>query len=367
MHYWSVWHEGKPFSAYMDVRPRFCSEFGFQSLSSFDGASSFLPPGEFNITSPSMEHHQRHPRGNTIILETMSRYFRMPSGFRETLYLSQVQQAMAIRTAVSYWRSLMPHCMGTLYWQLNDVWPVASWSSLEYDGRWKLLHFEARRFFDPIFLSLFIKDGTIHAVGVNDGDNPIHGDLVLCLRRFDGTLLMDIASDGDLAPQGATELWQMPIASLPCRPEEVYLAAHLEGVRAEILRRSQLFLSDPKRCNLVDPRIEAHVEEGNNGPILQLAAHAPAFFIDPRAEGIPGRFEDAGFYMLGGETKRLRFLPPKGKPVPNASQLRAALHIMHLRASYESARSAPPFDSFQNRLRRINRIRFILIHITGSK
>ncbi len=367
MHYWSVWHEGKPFSAYLDVKPRFCSEFGFQSLSSYETAASFLPPGEFNITSPSMEHHQRHPRGNTIILETMSRYFRMPSGFRETLYLSQVQQALAIRTAVSYWRSLMPHCMGTLYWQLNDLWPVASWSSLEYDGGWKLLHYEARRFFDPVFLSLFVKDGVIHAVGVNEGEHPVLGDLVLCLRRFDGSLLMDIAADGDLAPQGVTELWKMPISSLPCRPEDVYLAAHLEGVRAglprspgaarphsvapagstidgvpsvaggraEILRRAQLFLTEPKRCKLVDPRIEAHVEDRSGGPVLQLTAHAPAFYIEARAEGIPGRFEDAGFYMLGGETRHLRFISPEGESAPSASKLRSALRLMHLRASYE--------------------------------
>ncbi|HUW40631.1 MAG TPA: glycoside hydrolase family 2 protein [Rectinemataceae bacterium] len=367
MHYWSVWHEGKPFSAYLDVKPRFCSEFGFQSLSSYETAASFLPPGEFNITSPSMEHHQRHPRGNTIILETMSRYFRMPSGFRETLYLSQVQQALAIRTAVSYWRSLMPHCMGTLYWQLNDLWPVASWSSLEYDGGWKLLHYEARRFFDPVYLSLFVKDGVIHAVGVNDGEHAVLGDLVLCLRRFDGSLLMDIAADGDLAPRSATELWKMPIASLPCLPEDVYLAAHLEGVhaglprspgsarphsvapagssidgvpsvtggRAEILRRSQLFLTEPKRCSLVDPRLEAHIEEGGKGPVLQLTAHAPAFYIEARAEGIPGRFDDAGFYMLGGETRRLRFITPEGASAPSASKLRSALRIMHLRASYE--------------------------------
>ncbi|MEI6875241.1 MAG: glycoside hydrolase family 2 protein, partial [Spirochaetota bacterium] len=110
MHYWSVWHEGKPFSAYHEVKPRFCSEFGFQSLPSWRIASALAPSSELNVTSPAFEHHQRHPRGNTVILETMSRYFRMPRGFRETLWLSQVQQALAIRTAVEYWRSLRDRC-----------------------------------------------------------------------------------------------------------------------------------------------------------------------------------------------------------------------------------------------------------------
>ncbi|HET7838695.1 MAG TPA: glycoside hydrolase family 2 protein, partial [Rectinemataceae bacterium] len=113
MHFWSVWHEGKPFSDYLGVRPRFCSEFGFQSYPSYRQTLAFCPPDQLNVTSPAMEHHQRHPRGNGLILETMSRYFRMPKGFRETLYLSQVQQALAIRTAVEYWRSLRPRCMGS--------------------------------------------------------------------------------------------------------------------------------------------------------------------------------------------------------------------------------------------------------------
>ncbi|HTX73682.1 MAG TPA: glycoside hydrolase family 2 protein, partial [Rectinemataceae bacterium] len=372
MHYWSVWHEGKPFSAYLDVRPRFCSEFGFQSLPSPAAAASFLPAGERNITSPTMEHHQRHPRGNSIILETMSRYFRMPSGFEVTLYLSQVQQALAIRTAVSYWRSLMPHCMGTLYWQLNDLWPVASWSSLDYDGGWKLLHYEARRFFDPVFLALYIKDDSVHAVGVNDGPLPIHGDLVLCLRRFDGSLVMDIATDGDLAPGRATPLWRTPLASLPCRLEDVYLAARLEGLRAgvprspgqarphgaapagstvdgvpsiaggraEILRRSQLFLTEPKRCTLAEPRLETRVLEHDGELSVELRVAAPAFFVDLRAEGLAGRFEDSGFYLLGGETRRIRFLPASGRVGrdvgrPTRAALETALRVFHLRASYE--------------------------------
>ncbi|HWP68555.1 MAG TPA: glycoside hydrolase family 2 protein, partial [Rectinemataceae bacterium] len=150
MHFWSVWHEGKAFSEYLTVKPRFCSEFGFQSFPSHRTIEGFAPPDERNISSPAMEAHQRHPRGNSLIVDTILRYFRMPKGFRETLYLSQVQQAMAIKTAVEFWRSNRPRCMGALYWQLNDVWPVTSWSSLEYDGSWKLLHYEANRFYDPL-------------------------------------------------------------------------------------------------------------------------------------------------------------------------------------------------------------------------
>ena len=159
MHYWSVWHEGKSFEAYYDITPRFCSEFGFQSFPSLDTVRSFASEDQWNVTSPVMEHHQRHPRGNTVILETMTRYFRFPEGFESFLYLSQIQQALAIKMAVEYWRSRRPVCMGSLYWQLNDLWPVASWSSIEYSGAWKLLHYEARRFYAPLHLAAFLSKG----------------------------------------------------------------------------------------------------------------------------------------------------------------------------------------------------------------
>ena len=108
MHYWTVWHENKDFSAYYEVRPRFCSEFGFQSFSSLDVVKTFCPPDQWNPTSPIMEHHQKNGGGNAKILETMTRYFRFPSSFENVLYLSQVQQAMAIKTGVEGWRRLSP-------------------------------------------------------------------------------------------------------------------------------------------------------------------------------------------------------------------------------------------------------------------
>ena len=103
-----------------------------------------------------MEYHQRSPIGNSIILENFSRYFRFPEGFKNMVYLSQVQQAIAIKTAVEWWRALKPDCMGVIYWQLNDIWTAPSWSSLEYSGKWKLLMYATKKFYDDIYFSLFI-------------------------------------------------------------------------------------------------------------------------------------------------------------------------------------------------------------------
>ena len=177
MHYWAVWHEGKGFDAYHAVRPRFCSEFGYQSFPSLATVQTYCPPTERNITAPAMEFHQRNDAGNRRIVEMFTRYFRMPAGFAETLYLSQVQQAVAIKTAVEWWRTLRPECMGTLYWQLNDVWPVASWSSLEYGGKWKQLHHHARRFYAPVMACVIARGpgAAVELWTVNDLNAPGRG------------------------------------------------------------------------------------------------------------------------------------------------------------------------------------------------
>ena len=159
MHYWEVWHGGREFSAYYSVKPRFCSEFGYQSFPSLETVKRFCPPEQFNVFSPVMDHHQKCVRGNAPIIGMFGKYFRMPESFENFLYLSQVQQALAIKTGVEFWRSLKPRCMGTIFWQLNDDWPVASWASIEYGGKWKQLQYHAKRFFAPV-LGVLYQDET---------------------------------------------------------------------------------------------------------------------------------------------------------------------------------------------------------------
>ena len=336
MHFWSVWHEGKPFSEYLTVKPRFCSEFGFQSLPSYRAASSFAPPGELNVSAPAMEHHQRHPRGNTVIVETMLRYFRMPKGFRETLYLSHVQQALAIKTAVEYWRCNRPRCMGALYWQLNDVWPGASWSSLEYDGSWKLLHHEARRFFDPLLLALYVKDGVASAYAVNDGFEPLRVEPRLTLRRFDGSAVAELYEGPPVVAEAeaATLVWSRPIAELPARAREAYIDARIvvASGSAGATRSSALFLTEPKACALVEPGLSWNIEPGL---AIRLRAETPAFYVALSADALAGRFEDSGFHMAAGEERLVRFIAAPGSKAPSAEELRAALRVDDLRSSYE--------------------------------
>ena len=189
MHNWTVWHENKSFDNYYKYRPRFCSEFGYQSFPSREMALTFCAEEDLNPTAPDFEWHQKNPGGNRRILETMSRYFRFPEGAESILYLSQVQQAMAIRTAIEGWRRLRPLCMGTLFWQLNDIWPVASWASIDYDGRWKALQYAAKEFYAPHLLILTEEDGKVTVSVANETDKPLTATVKWQLLKNDLTVL----------------------------------------------------------------------------------------------------------------------------------------------------------------------------------
>ena len=149
-HYWEVWHGQKPFSDYQKYFFRFCSEFGFQSFPSEKTVYSYTEPQDRNIFSPVMESHQKNDAANGKMLYYLSENFRYPKDFESLLYVTQVLQAVAIKSGVEHWRRNRGRCMGTLYWQINDNWPVASWSSIDYYGRWKALHYMACRFYEPV-------------------------------------------------------------------------------------------------------------------------------------------------------------------------------------------------------------------------
>ena len=152
-HYWSVWHSGKPFTEYRKHYFRYLSEFGFQSFPSARTVREFTLPEDRNIFSRVMEMHQRNAGANAKIIRYLSDTFLYPTNFDTLLYASQLLQAEAIRYGVEHLRRNRGRCMGTLYWQLNDIWPVASWSSIDYYGRLKALHYYAKRFYAPVLLS----------------------------------------------------------------------------------------------------------------------------------------------------------------------------------------------------------------------
>jgi beta-mannosidase len=340
MHFWDVWHKSKDFEFYHTIRPRFCSEFGFQSFSSPEVARTFCPEDQLNPTAPLFEHHQKNVGGNSRILETMARYFRMTPAIKDTLWVSQLQQGLAIKTAVEGWRRLRPRCMGTLYWQLNDVWPVASWSSLEYGGKWKPLHHHARRFFAPVAVMAVAPDdatGDTELWVVNDRREAAQVRVAVEVWTLDGRLVETLSFAATVAAGSAHHLGTFPVTRFcPAHGDRSrrFLNLRLDariGERQET-HCNQHFFARFKSCELPSATVTAAVRElpgGRHG--VRLETDRPALWAWADVAGVAGEFDDNSVNLLPGRPVELVFTPEQ--PV-TAAAFAAALTVRHLRQTF---------------------------------
>ncbi|MGH7144481.1 MAG: beta-mannosidase [Planctomycetota bacterium] len=311
VHYWDVWHRGKPFSEYLTVNPRFSSEFGFQSFPSLETLAPVLPESERNPTAPGMEFRQRSPRvGNKAIIEHIAQQFRLPEGFANFIYVSQVLQALSIKTACEHWRRIKPYCMGAVYWQLNDIWQGPSWSSLEYDGRWKMLQYFAAKFFAPFLVSAFEKDGKLELWATSDRPQKLSGHVAAELWSWDGKRLAEKRIAFSLKPLDSKRLHALPIdswlVSAKTKREAAFvtLTAEAGGERSENLH----FLSPFKRVTLAQPTISVQVKAINLREFdLTLQSDAVAPFVFLSAPKTRGRFSQNGLLLLPRQKTTLRY------------------------------------------------------------
>ncbi len=307
MHYWSVWHENKSFDNYRTIRPRFCSEFGFQSYTSMPVIRQFAETKDLNIASPVIESHQKNVGGNERIAGTMFRYFRFPKDFPAFVYLSQIQQGLAIRTAVDYWRSLKPHCMGTLYWQLNDTWPVASWSSLDYGGSWKAMHYMVRRFFQPVSVAAIPSaDGKEIAFSmVNDTAEPVTVELQTFLVSLDGRRTPLTAAAGTCSPDRAATLVTIAAFDIPEGNLLFWSFEASNGMSGEGHHVNGTY----KALDLQPSGLTLDVTPAGEGTFdVTVKASGLALHVMIEAD-VAGRYSDNAFDLLADETKVVRFTP----------------------------------------------------------
>jgi beta-mannosidase len=271
-----------------------------------------------------MESHQKNAGGNARIAETMFRYFRFPKDFESFVWLSQVQQGLAIKTAVDYWRSLKPHCMGALYWQLNDTWPVASWSSLDYGGSWKLLHHMARRFFQPVHVvALPLPHGALRVAAVNDTAQSVEVEFTLAATALDGTtrpLLKSGAAVGTdtcalLADVSPTDLSTGEVLDVRWLASNGMAGADV----VPVVRHKALDLHDPRL------RLSARIE--GEHVRATITAEALAFFVTLEADR-PGRFSTNAVAIAPGRDAEISFTPRDGHPAD------ARLSLRDLHSSY---------------------------------
>jgi len=241
-HYWGIWHGQEPFEVFLDKLPRFSSEFGFQAFPPIETVAAFTDSTDWSLENPTMLVHQKHPIGNEIITNYMARDFPVPTEFPDFVYLSQLLQARGMRMAFEAQRRAMPRTMGTLYWQLNDTWPVVSWSSRDYFGRWKALHYAAREAFAPVLISPVLRGDTVEVWGVSDVPEGIDGSLRLQVLSFGGESLGDRVIPVSLSGPGSTLLRKEAVTDLlgGADPRTSVLVGSLEAEGGEPIAEEAL-------------------------------------------------------------------------------------------------------------------------------
>lgn len=327
-HYWDVWHGEKPFTEYRKFFFRYASEFGFQSFPCLKSVEQFTLPDDRNIFSRVMERHQRNQAANGKILSYLSQTFRYPNSFDDLLYASQLMQAEAIRYGVEHWRRNRGRCMGAIIWQLNDIWPVASWASIDYYGRWKALHYAAKRFFAPVMisaeeegeLSQNPKINEYHPAPLeksfrlnvcNETLRDVTGEVVWALRTPDGAIVRQNQQTLTIPAMSAKWLDKVDCADASLTGHYVSFAFVVDNVAVS---EGTCIFCAPKHFEFVDPRLTVETR----GDTLLVTSHAYAKQVWLESEDADLLLDDNAFDMNRG-TKVVRVLRGSAEKVRGRS------------------------------------------------
>jgi beta-mannosidase len=308
VHYWEVWHASKPFDYYERQHPRFMSEYGFQSFPNIETVNAYTLPSDHDIQSPVMLAHQKHPRGNQLIREYMLRDFPEPKDFESFLYASQVLQAEGIKVGAEHLRRIMPHNMGSLFWQLDDCWPVASWSSVDYFGRWKALQYYARRFYNPVLLSPHTEDGQVKLYVVSDRTEPLRAQLHVRLLDLDGRVISDITNPVEVSPLTSKTYQTLPLAAMLEGHDPARLFLYCELLAGgNVVTSNTLFFRPFKDLPLPAPNVSTQLFTTRGVTFVTLSTDRLARAVYLSTPGLNGSFNDNFFDLLPGQKVTVRF------------------------------------------------------------
>jgi len=342
VHFWDVWHGLKPFSEYRKNYFRYCSEFGFESLPDMETIESFAKGEDFNLFSPVMEIHQRNPSGNGKILYYISETYRYPKDFASLVYISQVLQMESIQSGVDHWRRNRGRCMGAIYWQLNDCWPVCSWASIDYFGRWKALHYGARRFYAPLRATLFIDETepvppgsvdaplkrTVRVYVHNDTLKAAKGKINLYLRDMNFNTLAEEAIDAELPPLAASEVFVRDYGSLINTVElerSCFVTAELSIANEAPVSRETVLFVPPKYFSFIKPEYSYDVIEKNDHFAITVKANTFCRFVRVKIPGEDPVFSDNYFDITGSNGTEIKAFKKELKNTYTAETLKALL------------------------------------------
>ncbi|HEY8562411.1 MAG TPA: glycoside hydrolase family 2 protein [Pyrinomonadaceae bacterium] len=309
VHYWQVWHAEKPYKEYEKQFPRFMSEYGFQSFPEIETVKTYTTEEDRrSIETPVMLAHQRHPRGNQLVRAYMLREYDEPKDFESFLYVSQVLQAEGIKIGAEHFRRIMPRNMGSLYWQANDVWPVASWSGMDYFGRWKALMYYTRCFYNPLLVSPHVdEEGNLSVTIVNDTPEAKNARLVLSLIETSGRVLNSKTLDLTIEPLKGKSYFAQKTGEFLSGADDRKAFLHAElKIDGKTVSQNEYFFKPFKELNLTRPVIKTEIAPTANGFKIALSAEtlAKAVYLS----GFPvGFFTDNYFDLIPGRPREIEF------------------------------------------------------------
>ncbi len=321
VHYWKVWHGQKPFTDYRNHKFRYVSEFGFQSFPCMETIEAFTEPEDRNVFSYVMEKHQRNASANGKILSYLSQMYLYPRDMTNLVYASQLLQAQAMQYGVEHWRRNRGQCMGAVVWQLNDCWPVASWSSIDYYGRWKALHYYEKRFFSPVLIScheegILSQNTDVNAEGFtpeksaqlnvsNETFQHFCGTAVWTLRRPDASVI----DEGKFPVKCAalSSVWLPKQDFSQHSTYDCYYSYELLDENSVSIGSGSVLFCAPKHFHFIDPKLRIRLD----GHEIVVAAEAYARSVEITA-GADVLLEDNYFDLNGGE-RRIKILRGKAQ------------------------------------------------------
>ena len=272
-HYWEVWHGGVPFTTYRKKSFRFCSEYGFESFPSMKTIRTFCEEKDMNCFSRVMEDHQKCKGGNGKILRYLADNYLYPSSFEDLVYLSQLLQADAIKYGVEHFRRQRGYCMGSIYWQFNDCWPVASWSSVDSLGRYKALHYAAKKFYAPVAMGLFLENGRLAVNISNETMADFRGHIQLSLCRSDLTVLDQVRAEAAVEALTARDVFTYKVPESD--PYETYLYVDLYDGAGNFLMRQTELLVPAKHFSWLPPHLDFQFADVEGG--VEIAVTSDVF------------------------------------------------------------------------------------------
>jgi beta-mannosidase len=311
-HDWTVWHGNADFAEY-EKRPwRFVSEYGFQSFPEMKTVESFtLPEDRTSIFTPVMLAHQKNNEGNKIIHDYMTRYYGEPKDFPSFLYASQVLQAEGVKVGAESFRRKRPETMGSIYWQLNDCWPVASWASIDYAGRWKALQYYARRFYAPVLVSPHVENGSLAIYIVSDKTQEQQGQLHIAIESFDGKIVHEVTQPVSISPLSSKIVLQIPLSELkeqgssePIDLTKVFATADLT-IDGHLASSNLAYFAPTKQIKLPETKVKATLLKAATGYDLELQSPVLARSVYVSFDRADATYSDNYVDILPGKTVKI--------------------------------------------------------------